>query len=65
MSSDLLLPIILSIGWLVLAGSALASMRLGWSRMAKLALAWIAIFAGLFLVVEWFSLAQGTASALL
>jgi hypothetical protein len=64
-TTDLLLPIILSIGWLVLAGSALASMRLGWSRLVRLALVWLAIFAGLFLVVEWFSSAQSTAPALL
>lgn len=65
MSAELVLPLVLSLGWLVLVGSALASFRLGWSRMARLALAWLAIFVGLFLVVEWFSLAQGTASALL
>jgi hypothetical protein len=65
MTTELLLPIVLAIGWLVLAGSALASMRLGWSRLVKLALVWLAIFLGLFLLVEWFALARGTASALL
>jgi len=28
-------------------------------------LRWIAIFAGLFLIMEWFMLARGTASALI
>lgn len=65
MTTEMLLPIILSIGWLVLAGSALASMQLGCSRLVRLALVWLAIFVGLFLAVEWFSLARSTASALL
>ena len=62
---DLLLPIITSVAWLILVGSALASFRLGWGQMVKMALAWAAIFCGLFLLVEWFLVAQGTASALL
>jgi len=62
---DLLIPIISSIAWLVLCGAALASYRLRWGQMAKMALVWVAIFAGLYVVVEWFMFAQGTASALL
>lgn len=65
MNTEMLLPIILCICWLVIAGSALASMQLGWSRLVRLALVWLAIFVGLFVLVEWFSLARGTASALL
>lgn len=65
MNPDLLLPIITSIGWLVLAGVGLASYRLQWSQMVKMALAWIVIFLGLFLLVEWFMVAQDTASALI
>jgi len=64
-SAGLLLPIILSLGWLIVAGSALASFRLGWGQMAKMALAWIAMFFGLFLIVEWFTLAQDTASGMI
>ncbi len=64
MNPDLVLPIITSLAWLVLCGFSLASFQLGWSKMVKMALAWIAIFAGLFLIAEWFMMAQGTASAL-
>lgn len=65
MSPDLLLPIISSVAFLILAGSALASFRLGWGQMIKMALVWVAIFFGLFVIVEWFMVARGTASALL
>jgi hypothetical protein len=64
-SPELLLPLVSSIGWLILVGAALASYRLKWSQMVKMALVWIVIFGGLFLLVEWFLMAQGTASALL
>jgi Na+/H+ antiporter NhaB len=62
---DLLMPIISSAAWLVLAGASLASFRLQWGQMIKMALAWVLIFLGLFVVVEWFLFAKGTASALL
>ena len=65
MNPDLLLPLVTSIGWLILVGAALASYRLKWSQMVKMALVWIVIFGGLFLLVEWFLMAQDTASALL
>ena len=65
MTPELLLPIITSAAWLVLAGASLASFRLRWGQMVKMALAWVVIFLGLFVVVEWFLFAQGTASALL
>lgn len=65
MNPDLLLPVITSIGWLILVGSALASHRLGWGRIVKFTLAWFAIFAGIFLVVEWFLIARDTASGLI
>lgn len=65
MNPDLLLPLIATAAWLVLAGSALASFRLGWGQLLRMALVWIAIFGGLFLIVEWFIFAQGTTSALL
>lgn len=65
MNTDFLLPIITSIAWLVLACVGLKSHQLGLGQMAKMALAWIAIFGGLFLLVEWFLIAQGTASALM
>ena len=65
MNPDLVLPIITSLAWLVLCGVSLASFQLGWNKLVKIALGWIAIFAGLFLIVEWFMLARGTASALI
>ena len=64
MNPELLLPLVSSIGWLILVGAALASYRLKWSQMVKMALVWIVIFGGLFLLVEWFLMAQGTASVL-
>lgn len=65
MSPDLVIPIVASLGWLVLCGVALASYRLQWGQMLKLALIWLAIFVGLYVLVEWFMVAQGTASALM
>jgi hypothetical protein len=62
---DLLLPIVASVAWLILAGVSLRSYQLGVGQMVKMALAWIVIFGGVFLVVEWFLIAQGTASALM
>lgn len=64
MSPELVIPIIASLGWLIVCGAALASHRLQWGQMARLALIWIAIFAGLFVVVEWFMVVQGSASSL-
>lgn len=61
MNPDLLLPIIASAAWLILAGAGLASYRLKWSQMVKMALVWVVIFLGLYLVLEWFMVAQNTA----
>lgn len=63
MNPDLLLPIITSVAWLILAGVGLASHQLKWSQMVKMALVWIIIFGGVFLVVEWFMFAQSKATA--
>jgi hypothetical protein len=65
MNPDLLLPIITSVAWLILACVGLASHQLKWSQMIKMALAWVVIFLGLYLVVEWFMVAQNTTSALI
>jgi hypothetical protein len=65
MNPDLLLPIIASLAWLILAGVGFASYRLNWSQVIKMALAWLVIFGGLFLLVEWFMVAQNSASAVL
>jgi hypothetical protein len=44
------------LGWLILAGSAFASYRLGWKENVRLALTWTGIFVAVALV---FSLATG------
>lgn len=62
MSADLVVPVIASLAWLFFAASAFASYRLGWSETIKMALVWIAIFGGLFLIVEWFMAVRDTAS---
>ena len=48
--------IIALLGWLVLAGSALASYKLSWGKAVKMALTWLAIFVGVFLL---FTLVRG------
>ncbi|WP_073975334.1 hypothetical protein [Erythrobacter donghaensis] len=65
MNASLTVAVVSSLVWLLLMGSAFASYRLGWGKTIKLALTWVAIFAGLYLVVEWFMIAQGTASSLM
>ena len=65
MNPDLALPVITSIAWLILVGAGLASFRLKSSQLVKMALVWIAIFVGLFLIVEWFLIAQGATGTLL
>lgn len=65
MNPDVVLPIVGSLGWLVFCLAALASYRLNWSQMIKMALVWVAIFLGLFLIVEWFMVAQNTTSTLI
>ncbi|TAD76994.1 MAG: hypothetical protein EAY70_09175 [Sphingomonadales bacterium] len=65
MNSDLLLPIVTSIAWLVLACVGLASHRLKLGQMVKMALVWIVVFGGLFVLVEWFLIVQGTASSVI
>ena len=50
------IQIVMLLGWLVLAGSALAGYRLSWKKGLVLALIWASIFAAVFLV---FSLVRG------
>lgn len=65
MNSELVLPLVASIGWLILAMSALASHRLQWSQLVKMALSWVVIFGGIYVIVEWFLYVQGSASSLI
>lgn len=50
-----IVAIIALLGWLVLVGGALASYRLGASKMIRLALIWLAIFVGGFVIVSLLS----------
>jgi len=52
MSEGSIISIVALLGWLILAGSALASFRMGWSKMLQLALVWLAIFVGLFVIAD-------------
>jgi hypothetical protein len=52
MNEGALISIVALVGWLILAGSAMASYRLGWSKIVQLALVWLAIFAGLFVAAD-------------
>ncbi len=65
MNPDLLLPIVTSVAWLILACVGLASHRLGWRRIVTMGIAWIVIFGGVYVLIEWFLVAQGTASGLM
>ena len=52
MNEHSVVQIIALLGWLILCGSALASYKLDWSKGLKLALTWIAIFVGLFVIFD-------------
>lgn len=52
MNEGMIFSLVAMLGWLFLAGGALASFRLGWSRIAQMALVWFAIFAGLFVIAD-------------
>ena len=52
MNEGSIISIVALLGWLILAGSALASFRMGWGKMIQLALVWLAIFAGLFVIAD-------------
>lgn len=52
MNEGAIISVVAMIGWLILAGSAIASFRLGWSKIAQMGLVWLAIFAGLFVVAN-------------
>lgn len=65
MNPDLILPIVSSLGWLILCGMSLASYRLKLGQLIKMALLWVTIFLGLFLIVEWFMVARSAASTVI
>ena len=45
--------IVATIGWLVLAISALASFRMNWKQSVRIALIWFAIFSGVALAFAY------------
>jgi hypothetical protein len=65
MNPDLILPVVSSLGWLILCGVSLASYRLKWGQLIKMALLWITIFLGLFLIAEWFMVMRYAASTVI
>lgn len=50
MSEGGIISIVALLGWLILAGSALASYKLSWGKVAQIALTWTAIFLGMFVL---------------
>lgn len=52
MSDTALVSLIALVGWLVLVGSSFASFRLSWGKMVQMALVWLSIFVGGFLLVR-------------
>ena len=40
------------LGWLLLIGGGFASFKLGWKKNVQLALVWLAIFVGLFVIAD-------------
>lgn len=52
MNEGTIISIVAMVGWLILAGSALASFKLGWGKMVQMALMWLAIFVGLFVIAD-------------
>ncbi|NQX93735.1 MAG: hypothetical protein HRT64_02205 [Erythrobacter sp.] len=51
MNDMAIVSVISLVGWLVLVVMGFASFRLSWGKTAQLALVWLAIFVGLFLLV--------------
>ncbi len=54
MTEGAIISVVALLGWLFLAGGAVASFKLGWSKIAQLVLVWFAIFAGLFVIADLF-----------
>ena len=63
--ADLMILILAGVGWLFLCGVGIASYRLQWRQTVRMALVWLVIFLGLYVLVEWFQIALNTTSALL
>lgn len=56
MTDMTVVSVIAMLGWLLVAGMSFASFRLSWGKTAQLALTWLAIIVGLFLLARLFGL---------
>jgi hypothetical protein len=54
MTTTQLVSFVAMLGWLILVGSALASFRLGASKLLRMGLIWLCIFVGAFVLVSLF-----------
>lgn len=52
-SQGQMISLVALVGWLVVVASGFASFRLGARQGVRMALVWIAIFLGAFVVVSW------------
>lgn len=52
MNEMAVVSIIAMLGWLFLVSMSFASFQLSWGKTAQLALTWLAVFGGLFLVAS-------------
>ncbi|MFN4038614.1 MAG: hypothetical protein ACK4IB_04705 [Erythrobacter sp.] len=52
-SQGQMISLVALVGWLVVVASGFASFRLGARQVVRMALVWIAIFLGAFVVVSW------------
>ena len=51
-SETQVVQIVALLGWLILVGGAFASHKMSWGKAARMALTWIAIFVGVFLLFQ-------------
>jgi hypothetical protein len=52
MTEGYAIQLIALFAWLILAGSAVASFRLGWKESVRMGLIWAGIFVAVFLVIS-------------
>lgn len=57
--------VLASIGCLMLALANMDHHKMGWVKRIQFGLIWLAIFLGLYGLVEWFLMARDTTSALI
>ncbi|MDJ0977747.1 MAG: hypothetical protein QNI87_04360 [Erythrobacter sp.] len=52
MNDATVISLIAMVGWLIVVSAGFASYRLSWGKTVQLALVWVAIFGGLFLLAR-------------